>query len=136
MATDYIGDRPHVLVFRTTAGELVLGTRSLSDVGQQEWFREFLNIQPQRVMVQTQPVVQQRAPEVDMSYLEDLKRQMAQMQAAQAAQVRPMPVPQPPKRSLPSSFLEITMEQMDDQIWKSLTPEQQYQWQQKYVAAR
>ena len=122
MANDFTDNKQHVLIFKTRAGDMVVGTDKLNEVSAQDWFREFLNLgrvnygrEPEYEAPRQAPPV--RAPPVQQAY-----------QQPQPQQVPPQVQP----RRLPQSFLDVTPDMMEMRIWESLTPEQQQQWTAKY----
>jgi hypothetical protein len=145
MSSEYMYDKPHVLIFKTAAGEMVVGTKSIAEVAGQPWFREFMNIGGSvQLKTEVRPEVSQEFVELQREVQELRRRQveLREQQARQPTQVQIQPVqvqsqelsPQVPVRSrtLPSSFLDVTPDIMTRDIWESFSNEQKYQWQQKY----
>jgi len=133
VASEYTYDKRHVLIFRTQSGEMIVGTNNLTEVSDQDWFREFLAVgralrrdthetryeeRPQAPPV-PRPVNQQSpVQEQPPMRPQTVSQQMGQFQAQR-----------PP---MPSSFLEITPQDMTMPVWESLNAQQQAQWMQRY----
>ena len=131
-SNEFTVDKQHVLIFKTDAGEMIVGTNALREVVQQDWFREFLNLGGAvRQVVQPQNVQSQS----DVSALVEEVRQLRERQNTLAQQAQQRPAPSPAMVARPrvaASFLDIDPNQMNDQIWGSLNPQQQKEWQMRY----
>jgi len=107
MADERLFDaKQHVFVLRSRNGEVVVGTDNLKELSTTDWFREFLGL--------------------------DLVR--AVPKEVREEQVQRVATPLSPLgRRIPSpSFLDVVPDKMSQQMWDSLSPEQQQQWLTKY----
>jgi hypothetical protein len=133
-SNEFTVDKQHVLIFKTNAGDMIVGTNALREVAQQDWFREFLNLGGSvRQVAVSQP--QANPPQSDVSALVEEVRQLRERQNALSQQVprqsQSSPV-MPPRPRVAQSFLDIDPNQMNDQIWGGLNPQQQREWQMRY----
>jgi len=131
-SNEFTYDKQHVLIFKTEAGEMIVGTNALREVAQQDWFREFLNLGGSVRQV-TQP--QATLPQSDVSALVEEVRQLRERQNVLAQQAPRQSQSQPslpPRPRVAASFLDIDPNQMNDQIWGGLNPQQQREWQMRY----
>jgi hypothetical protein len=143
MVSEYTDGKQHVFIFKTSAGQMVVGTNSLREVVDQAWFREFLSInsgvgyaqhvQPMQIAQDTTAFM-----ELQREVLE-LRRRQAEIvqETRQAQQVTPIQqtIQQqdiPTRSPLRRSFLDVPPELMTKGLWESLNTEQQTQWQEKY----
>jgi hypothetical protein len=142
MASEYTDGKQHVFVFRTGAGELVIGTNALREIAAQDWFREFLSLtEGVHVPQQVQPM---QISQENVAFAElqrevmELRRRQQQLQQAvqvpQQTQLQPIvqEATQQMRSPIPRRFLDITPDVMTKEIWESLSTEQQTQWQEKY----
>jgi hypothetical protein len=132
VSNEFTYDKQHVLIFKTGAGEMIIGTNALREVAQQDWFREFLNLGGS-VHVQASSQIASSQP--DVSQLVEEVRQLRERQnlLTQQSQSRPVSSPAMAARPrIPQTFLDIDPNQMNDQVWQGLNPQQQREWQMRY----
>lgn len=145
-------NKKHILEFRFGDKELNLGTDDIADIFAQPWFAEFLGLRsvevrqvaPDRDSYRELAIEQQRQIRI-------LQQQIASMQNMQVAPIQQAPVqqpvqqpsppqqqPQPPQRPQAGlrgrlqSPMDMDPNQMTEQAWVSMTPEQQQMWMQKW----
>lgn len=146
-------NKKHILEFRFGDKELNLGTDDIADIFAQPWFAEFLGLRsvevrqvaPDRDSYRELAIEQQRQ-------IRDLQQQILNMrnlqapvqQAPQQVPVQQQPVQQPiPQQSQPQrsqaglrsrmqSPMDMDPNQMTEQAWVLMTPEQQQMWKQKW----
>ena len=134
--------------------EVFIETDDLQSLSDADWFREFLDLRVTKqsaadTMRQTELMLQLQNMQQENLALRQMvmeQRQQARPPASavapsQQASARPAdelikniaqpPTPPQPRR-LPTSYLELTPEQMTPDIYNSLNSEQQAQWLKKY----
>jgi len=131
VSNEYTYDKRHVLIFRTQSGEMIVGTNDLIDVSNQDWFREFLAIgrAPRRDMRDPQETFYQERPQAPPMVA---PRPVQQPQPPRQTVAQQMGQYQQPRPSMPSSFLDLTPQEMTMPMWESLNAQQQAQWMSRY----
>jgi hypothetical protein len=105
MFMDEFREKRHVMVFKTSSGEVVVGTNDLTELSSQDWFREFLNIRIER---KSEPVYERPQP-----------------------RPQPQPVQRPvmqPRRPAQPAFVEYNSDTMTEQIWNQMDESQRKEW--------
>jgi hypothetical protein len=115
---DEFKDKRHLVMFKTNVGEVFVGTNDLEELSNQDWFREFLNLRAS-VRQQSYPVSPQQVPPVQ-------RMPPQQPQMRQPGGIPPRRVPQGP------AFSELNPDTMKEEIWATMTPEQQREWMSFY----
>jgi len=144
MASEYTDGKQHVFIFKTSAGQMVVGTNSLREVVDQAWFREFLSInsgvgyaqhvQPVQIAQDTTAFMELQREVLELRRRQaEIVQETRQVQQVvpiqQTMQQQEMSLRAPPLRR---SFLDVPPELMTKGLWESLSTEQQTQWQEKY----
>lgn len=138
----------HEIRIRVGDKEVVVATDDLETVFEQEWFQRYVNGSSPSPDVKSTVgrTHSQREQELE-SEVKKLREQLMEMreyiQKQQQKQRTPPPPPQPPQppqsqsQQLPAQegYLEITPDEMNPDIWGSLSPEQQQQWLSAYNMA-
>ena len=153
-------NKKHVLDFRFGDKELNLGTDDIADVFAQPWFAEFLGVRPAEVR-QVAPdrdsyrelaieqqrqirALQQQILNMQNMQMAPVPQQPVQQQQPAVQQLPPQPVqqqqpqPQRPQAGLRGrlqslqSPMDMDPNQMTEQAWNSMAPEQQQAWMQKW----
>jgi len=118
---EVLQNKRHFLVF--VDEQLIIGTDDLSDIGRQQWFQDILRERVISVHV-PQPIQQPVRQPVQPV-------QVPQPQQAQQP-LTPTPTPQPPRRQVAPSVMDITPDQMDDNIWATMSPQIRNEWMAHY----
>lgn len=127
----------YIMLMGNDGNQIVIGTDDLAEVSRQSWFRRMTGEETVRETVR----YVEREPEVEVEPRRQVRqpvqrepvRQPVQQQRQQPQQQQ-QPQQRPPQRQvIPTTFLEIPIESMNDNIWESLTEEQQDQYRQKWM---
>lgn len=116
--------------------QLIVSADSLDEFSTADWFRQFLDIGGSAV----QANVRDKAAEENVVLnveIDNLRRQIEALkkELRPAPAQQPLQAPQPP-RTAPSSFMDMNPNQMTNDIWASLSPQQQAEYQNKWLAQR
>lgn len=115
---DVIRGKRHVVVFTTERGEMAIATDDIEELAQQQFFREFMGL--------SRPVRYERPePEPERPVV----RQAPVQPVQQPPQQRQSPMQRRPAQT---DFLQVTPDQMTQQVWESLTAQQRELYMQNW----
>ena len=149
----------YIMLMGNDGNQIVIGTDDLAEVSRQSWFRRMTGEDTLASRRQSEAddyaaeqariaeALEKRREEQDLRQTireeewrqAQIQQRMAAEQARREAQAkeeleRAGQPTRPAQSALPSSFMDIPIEQMNDNIWGALTEQQQNQYRQKWAS--
>lgn len=134
MMERYVGAKPNIFYFQTDKGVFVIGTDDPVTVAEAEWFREFLGLRRAAAMKMREVEELPELPELPPAPRPKPVQQAPVQKAVfdnEIFEEKPMPVPKPPVKMIDP--MEITPDQMVEQLWTAMDASQRVAWRKKWL---